>query len=155
MDRARAVRDGLCPPLHELINDPNHDGRNGARPKPSNFQIPEDYPGFWLVSEKLGPEVVNLRVALVIGKDKERDDRPVKVLLRVDPRKPTSTVASVQFGKAGDADAAKALLDRIEERLAHPTRPVGSEAERAALQAVFGNQKDQQAEAGKASGAKE
>ena len=106
-------------------------------PKPGEA-VPPDYPAFWLdwTASNNGHrerQLVQLQLARFEGVT--RDGRRVQVGVR---KEPESTQVMIQVDKHGDAKLGKALLDRIDDRLAHPLHPPGSSEEGETLRAFFG-----------------
>ena len=120
----------------ELTQDDRFDKPDGKTPAPGEIQIPDDAPAFWMKGLSTGPIIVNLRSFELAGKD--RLGRVVQVVVRIGLETPEpDSVVSIQVGERGDDRASNALIDKIAERLAHPTYKLGSAEERQALQALF------------------
>ena len=120
----------------ELTQDDRFEKPDGKTPAPGEIQIPDDVPAFWMNGLSSGPIIVKLRYLELAGKD--RDGRVVQAVVRIGVETPEpDSVVSIQIGDKGDAKASGALLDKIAERLAHPTHKPGSLEERQALQTLF------------------
>jgi hypothetical protein len=133
-DELGSVKDG---PVDVMTRDSNFDPPGGGSPKPSEVQIPDNYPAFWLDGLATGPTLVNYRVVSFSGKT--LDGRPVEAVVRVGAQdRMTSSVVSIQVGRRGDEEISRNLLDKIADRVAHPTYKPGSPEESQALQTAFG-----------------
>lgn len=120
----------------EMTPDDQFDKPGGKTPMPGEIEIPDDVPAFWLKVLNFGPAIVNLRTCELMGKD--RHGREVFAVVRIGSRGPKlNTVVSIQIGRRGDEKASRALLDKIAERVAHPSYKPGSPEERQALQDLF------------------
>jgi hypothetical protein len=125
----------------EMSQDNQFDGPDGKTPAPGEIQIPDNVPAFWMNGLGSSPMIVNLRSLELAGRDHQ--GRLVQVVVRIGMETPEpDSVVSIQIGDKGDAKASEALLDKIAERLAHPTHKPGSAEERQALQTLFLSEPD-------------
>jgi len=120
----------------ELTQDDRFNSPDGKMPMPGELKIPSDVPAFWMSGLSSRPLIVNLRFCDLRGND--RQGRQVEAVVRIDFDDPKKSIVSLQVGHQGDDAAGRVLLDKIAERVAHPTHRFGSPEERDALSAVLG-----------------
>jgi hypothetical protein len=116
--------------------------KDGSKPKEGD--VPSKFPDFWLEwkAAKGQPvrELVTLKGAHFAGK--AQDGRPVEVEV---VGQGLETLVTVRFDKLGDRMFSQWLLDRVANRLAHPSYPPGSIEEATAMKAFFGGVESREA----------
>ena len=119
----------------EMAQEDRFNTPDGKMPMPGEVKIPDEFPAFWIDGLSTRPLIVSLRFCDFTGKD--RRGRQVDAVVRIGVTEPkVGTRLSIQVGDRGDEAASKALLDKIAERVAHPTYPPGSPQERDALKVL-------------------
>jgi hypothetical protein len=121
-------------------------------PKPKNPKaplfkdgqpLPPNFPAFWVEFQSSGQKVsrlLTLDACHFVGRTKQ--GQPVTVEVKFQP--PDGTLVTVHIDQ-DDKSASKALLQQLEERLAHPANPPGSLEEVATFKAFFGGVESREA----------
>jgi hypothetical protein len=126
----------------EFFPAPKLKKKDGSEPKEGQ-PLPPNYPGLWVEWKSKGKAVTSL---LTLGACHFTGKTPAGQAVAVEVHaQPEGTVVTVHIDNSGDKSASKALLDRVADRLAHPSCPPGSPEEVATLKAFFGGVESREA----------
>ena len=126
----------------EFASNPGLVKPDGTKPKEG--ELPPNFPAFWLSwknKETSLRELVTLKACHYSGQ--ARDGRPVQVDVLFQP--PEGTLVTIRVDELGDRSFSHALLDKVADRLAHPSSPPGTPEEAATFKAFFGGVESREA----------
>ena len=126
----------------EFLPAPKFKKPDGSEPKEGE-PLPPNYPGLWVEWKSKGKAVTSL---LTLGachfKGQTRSGQAVTVEVQAEP---DGTIVTVHIDNSSDKSASRAMLDKVADRLAHPSSPPGSPEEVATFKAFFGGVESREA----------